>query len=196
MNKIIFTDADGCLLDWEKSFHEWMNIQGYEHIHADVYDIGKQFGLPSKVAKEIVIRFNESVWINDLVAFRDAKKGINKLVSEGYKFVVITSLSDDPHAYKARLRNLHEVFGEEFLKELVCIGCGDDKDEILAAYVEKFPAAKFWIEDKMENVIAGEKLGLTGILIEHRHNSEKHGHNSMFSWAEIVDYIMENDNTT
>ena len=86
--------------------------------------------------------------------------------------------------------------GEEFLKELVCIGCGDDKDEILAAYVEKFPAAKFWIEDKMENVIAGEKLGLTGILIEHRHNSEKHGHNSMFSWAEIVDYIMENDNTT
>jgi FMN phosphatase YigB (HAD superfamily) len=41
--KLIFTDVDGVLLNWEYAFSEWMQHQGHVPVegHKDHYDIAK-----------------------------------------------------------------------------------------------------------------------------------------------------------
>jgi len=43
-NKVILTDVDGVLLDWEYSFNAWMNKHGYEVVPGkeNEYNVGKK----------------------------------------------------------------------------------------------------------------------------------------------------------
>ena len=44
--KIILTDCDGVLLDWEDAFHQWMQTQGHNKVtHRGMYDISTQYGI-------------------------------------------------------------------------------------------------------------------------------------------------------
>ena len=45
MNKIIVTDCDGVLLDWENSFYEWMKSKGYDAQNVGVYDMADVFAM-------------------------------------------------------------------------------------------------------------------------------------------------------
>ena len=49
----------------------------------------------------------------------------------GYRFVAVTSLSNDESAQKLRTCNLKKLFGNDTFVEYHYLGCGDDKDEIL-----------------------------------------------------------------
>ena len=46
MSKIILTDCDGVLLQWEKAFHEWMKLNGFEKKGEGHYDIDMMYHLP------------------------------------------------------------------------------------------------------------------------------------------------------
>ena len=61
MNKIILTDCDGVLLNWEWAFCIWMEQHGYTQIKDgnQQYDIAKRFNIPSEKGKELACRFNE-----------------------------------------------------------------------------------------------------------------------------------------
>ena len=72
--KIILTDCDGVLLDWEAAFIEWMESKGYEKKVEAVYDISKAFGIEKKLGKRLVKEFNESAWMGYLKAFRECLK--------------------------------------------------------------------------------------------------------------------------
>jgi hypothetical protein len=74
----------------------------------------------------------------------------------------------DPWAVKAREANLKQYFGDA-IESVICLDCGADKDDALAQYKD---SGMFWIEDKPENVEAGMKVGLRGILIDHEHNTD------------------------
>lgn len=171
--KVIFTDCDGVILDWEKAFQKWMIQHGYTHVDANQYAIDKQFGIPRDLGKQLVRQFNESAWMGELEAFRNARVGIARLMEAGYEFVVITSLSLDPAAKHARQHNLEQVFGKGWMKELVCLDTGADKDEVLAEYIKKYEGVKYWVEDKWENAVVGADLGLTTFLVEHGHNKSE-----------------------
>lgn len=188
--KIIFTDCDGVILDWEKAFKEWMVQHGYNHIDGSEYAIDKQFGIPRELGKQLVRQFNESAWMGELEAFRGARAGIGRLVEAGYQFVVITSLSLDPAAKHARQRNLEEVFGHGWMKELVCLDTGADKDDILAEYVAKYEGVKYWIEDKPENYDSGVNVGLESFLVTHNHNDDYEGYNKVHDMNEVADQIL------
>ena len=45
--KIIVTDVDGVLLNWEDAFQIWMEHQGFEKVkkHKFIYNAAEQFGL-------------------------------------------------------------------------------------------------------------------------------------------------------
>lgn len=189
-DKIIFTDCDGVILDWEKAFVKWMISHGYNHVDSSEYAIDKQFGIPRELGKQLVRQFNESAWMGELDALRGARVGIARLVEAGYEFVVITSLSLDPAAKHARQRNLEMVFGHGWMKELVCLDTGADKDDILAEYVAKYEGVKYWIEDKPENYDAGVKVGLESFLITHNHNDSYEGYNKVHDMNEVADKIL------
>ena len=97
-NKIILTDADGCILDWEYAFSVWMEQHGHEKQHGSefIYDIGEQYGITKPQAKQLIKIFNESAAVGFLPALRDAPYYVKRLyVEHGYQFRSFTSLSLD-----------------------------------------------------------------------------------------------------
>ena len=192
MNKIILTDADGVLLNWEYAFCTWMEQHGYTQIENGnhEYDIAKRFGITRDEAIAKVKVFNESAAIGFLPALRDAMFYVKRLHEEhGYVFRCITSLSLDPNAYKLRKMNLEKLFGETAFEQLVCLDTGAPKDDALVPYKD---SGLFWIEDKMENAQLGIDLGLKSILVEHGFNMNEAIPKGMFkatNWKEIYEHI-------
>lgn len=190
MNKVILTDCDGVLLNWEASFTTWMAQKGYNKVDADEYDVAKSYGLSKAESKPLVRQFNESAWMGYLPALRDARSGVAKLVEAGYEFVCITSLSLDENAKKARVKNLQSIFGKDVFtaENVVCLDTGADKDEALAEYAG---LGLWWIEDKTENAKLGVDMGLNTILVNHGHNQDCDNTNikRVANWAEIVSIV-------
>jgi hypothetical protein len=70
----------------------------------------------------------------------------------------------------------------------VYLDCGADKDEALAKYKE---TGCYWIEDKPENAMAGQKVGLNSLLMAHGHNVNYDGaHVRVQNWKEIYEIIV------
>ena len=190
MNKIILTDADGVILDWEWAFTVWMTERGYQqkpdkkltyYLHDHFHD------LTHAEAKKVVKQFNESAAIGFLPALRDSTYYVKRLHEEhGYRFRVITSLSLDKNAGRLREMNLRKIFGEA-IEDVICLGTGADKDEALAPYEG---SGMWWIEDKPANADCGHALGLKTILIEHGHNMH---HECVYpvvkNWKEVYELI-------
>ena len=170
MEKIIVTDCDGVLLNWEYAFCAWMTQHGYTEIKDGnkEYNIGKRFGITLEEAIKQVVIFNESAAMAFLPALRDARYYVKRLHEEhGYVFHCVTSMSLDPNAKKLRQMNLDKLFGSTAFPVLECLDTGADKDKALSKYAG---SNCYWLEDKVENATAGLQFGLKPILIEHGHN--------------------------
>ena len=188
-NKVILTDCDGVLLDWEKEFHGWMKQHGYQLHNTGIYEMSQAYGIPKRECKRLIQEFNESAWMGFLPALRDARSGVARLVEAGYTFVCITSLSLDEKARLLRISNLKNIFGKNVFDDVICLDTGADKDEALAPYKG---SGMWWIEDKPENANTGSALGLKSILIEHEHNKDQKfdGVARVNTWAELVDVVL------
>ena len=77
--KIILTDIDGCVLDWESAFHQWMEHHGHTLDDKNVYSVATAYNLADSKAKALVRTFNESAAIGFLPPLRDAQYYIKKL---------------------------------------------------------------------------------------------------------------------
>jgi FMN phosphatase YigB (HAD superfamily) len=190
--KVILTDVDGVLLDWLFAYTQWMDKHGYTVVKGgeNEYDVTKRYGL-DKVEKERLVRmFNESAWIRKLPPLRDAIKYVKKLHEDhGYVFRVISSLSNDYYAQHLRTKNLIEMFGPSVFESFVYLDTGADKDEALEQYRD---SGCFWIEDKPENAILGQKIGLKSILVAHDFNNTKEAQwlPRVANWKEIHEIIV------
>ena len=189
MNKIVLTDCDGVLLNWEYAFDCWLEERGYKRLRTDVYDIHERYGITKQEGKGLIKIFNECAAIGFLPPQRDAMYYVRRMYEEhGIRFRVITSLSTDPYAKKLRARNLQKLFGDA-IEKVICLGTGDDKDEALAPYKD---SGMFWLEDKVENAIVGRDLGLKAILMEHHHNMDDSEHDIPLAkdWKTIYEMIV------
>jgi len=191
-DKVILTDADGVLFNWEYAFCTWMEQHGYNQIlnGNHYYDLSERFDISKSEAKTKVKIFNESAAIGFLPALRDAMYYVKRLHEEhGYVFHCITSLSLDDSAYKLRKMNLEKLFGPTAFTHLMCLDTGADKDEALELYQG---TGRYWIEDKYENAVAGLKFGLKPILVEHGFNMNEpvlDGMVKCLNWKEIYEHI-------
>ena len=188
--KTILTDCDGVLLDWEYAFDAWMARHGYTIKVENVYDMTIKYGLEKLECKRLVRMFNESAWVRRLPPLRDAIKYVKKLHEEhGYVFHAITSLSNDQYAQHLRTKNLRELFGDTAFETYVYLDTGADKDDALAPYEG---TGCVWVEDKVENVDLGQRLGLDGFLIAHEHNADYAGTaKRVCGWKEIYQYLAD-----
>lgn len=182
--KVILTDCDGVLVDWLYGFKEFMAERGYTEQDPTGYAIWKRYGFINKEAGEGLVReFNNSAAMAYLTPNLDAVKYVKKLHEEcGYVFRVITSMSLNKYAYKARLKNLHDLFGENVIDELVCLDTGADKDEALKPYKD---SGCVWVEDKYKNAQLGQDLGLDAFLIDLPHNRQFDFDNRVTGWEDI-----------
>jgi len=191
-DRLILTDCDGVLLNWEYAFDVWMNDKGYSlEPHTQlIYETDERYGIPRDKSKELIKFFNESASMGFIPPLRDAIQYVKKMhEGYGYTFGVITSLSTNPYAVKLRERNLEKLFGSAiaFVK---CLETGADKHEALLPYKD---SGIVWVEDKVENAEVGNNLGLRSILVEHGHNME---HNNpdipiVKGWKEIYEMMKD-----
>ena len=189
-DKLILTDCDGVLLDWEYHFYKWLKeTEGYERLGPE-YNIGKAIGVAQKTGAKFVNLFNRSEYMKTLSPMRDAIKYVRKLHEEhGYIFHVITSQTNCRLAQEYRKENLRNVFGEVF-DGFTILNTGQDKDEAL----KKWEGTEcFWVEDKPENAEVGASFGLNSILVAHEHNKDYDGDIPRYwKWKEIYNDIVGN----
>jgi len=194
MDKIILTDVDGVLLNWEYAFHVWMKTKGWKVRVEDkglFWNLSKQYDITDEKALELVEIFNESAAIGFLPPLRDAVTYVNKLHHEhGYTFHAITSMSDDPSAGELRRMNLEKVFGEEIFDRVECLPIGSPKNQYLKNYTGR---GHYWIEDHLDNARAGLDVGLKPLLMEHGYNLgiNNPGITVVRSWKEIYQIIID-----
>ena len=185
--KIIVTDVDGVLLNWEDAFQIWMEHQGFKKVkgHQFIYNAAEQFGLNKAEGKKWVRLFNQSAAIGFLPPLRDAQEIVRLLHNNyGYRFVVCTSLSKDVNAPELRTRNLEKIFGNVF-EEFVYLDTGADKDEALYKLAKKYRGC-LWVEDKLENCDSGAVVDFEPVLMEHGYNmNEEHDYFVARDWEDI-----------
>ena len=186
-DKVILVDCDGVILDWQYAFQRWMSRHGYTVVKPDVYDIGEMYGLMwSNEKRQLCRMFNESAAIRKIPPLRDAIKYIKKLHEEhGYVFHAITSLSDDEYSQHLRTKNLCELFGKTVFETYVYLDTGADKDEALEAYRD---TGCLWVEDKVENAIAGAKVGLESVVMRHVYNQDT-DFPLMNNWKDVYEHV-------
>jgi hypothetical protein len=190
MKKLILVDCDGVLCDWESAFDGWMTEQGYniQPDGANKYRIDQRYGIDGVDCIRLVKIFNQSAAIGFLPPLRDAIHYVKKLHAEhGYVFHCITSLSSNKNAQKLRHANLTNLFGPTVFEDIICLETGADKDTALLPYQN---SGLFWIEDKLENAVVGDKMGLKSILVKHPFNSEYTGPIPLVdNWSSIYSII-------
>ena len=191
-NKIILTDSDGVLTDWEYAFDIWMLQHGFNKQNGAEfkYDMGTRYGIDKEQSKKLIRIFNESAAIGFLPPLRDAMYYVKKLVEEhGFRFHVITSLSNDANAQELRKMNLRKLFGKVAFEKFVFLDTGADKDQALEPYRD---TGYHWIEDKKINCEVGHAMGLKSILMEHGHSLDFDHPNIpvVKNWREIYDIIV------
>ena len=195
--KIILTDADGVLVDWNSGFEKFMIKKGFPKVpNTDTdYNISIRHGISGHQAHEFVREYNESSYIADLLPFADSVEYVTRLAREGFKFVVVTSISDHRDAHVYRSWNVKGICGDVF-EEINCITMGASKYNILSRWSD---TGYFWIEDHMRQAEAGHENGLKTILINHPYNT--HYTTDLFPkvsyetpWAEIYNIIKKEYN--
>ena len=113
---------------------------------------------------------------------------VRKLHEEhGYVFHLITSMSKDENAQKLRTMNIKKLFGETAFVKFIYLDTGADKDEVLAQYKG---TGYTWVEDKVENAIAGDKQGLDSIVMEHGYNMDNQDYPLMKNWKDVYEYLV------
>jgi FMN phosphatase YigB (HAD superfamily) len=192
--KLILVDCDGVILDWEYAFDVYMQQHGFNRVEGGElkYSIGARYDISNEQGKRLIKIFNESAHIGFLPPLRDAMYYVKKLAEEhGYRFHAITSLSQDPNACELRRMNLHKLFGKVAFEHFVFLDTGADKDAELESYRD---TGCYWIEDKYENCLAGLKVGLKSILMEHGHSLDFNHPEipKVKNWKEIYEIITGN----
>jgi len=187
-DKVILTDCDGVLLDWEYAFDTWMHRHGYTIKESGHYAVTIKYSITNQESKKLIMMFNESAWIRRLGPLRDAIKYVRKLHEEhGYVFHCISSLTDDEYSQHLRTKNIQELFGESAFARYVYLDCGADKDKHLKEYKD---SNCWWLEDKAENAIVGDSLGLNAIIMGHNHNADYTGNiPRVQDWREVYRLI-------
>jgi len=188
MEKIILTDVDGVLLDWDGSFDNWMKINGFKKYSNEFYDVASRYKITKDKSRKLIRKFNESSEIGFLNPFRDSINYVKKLNNKGYKFHCITSLSNNIYSQKLREINLKNLFGDCFEK-FIFLDVSERKDKVLKKYKNR---GYYWIEDKLENALDGLNLGLKSILIEHQYSKKIKIENLILvkNWKEIYEILI------
>ena len=174
-NRIILTDVDGVLLEWEHHFTKWMlqktlfdergaRYHPYRLLpdKENTYWMEERFGLTKDEMGKLIREFNRSAWMGTQRPMPESQTWVKLLAAEGWTFIPITSQTSDIPAQKLRKRRMGELFGDHVFVNYHILGTGADKDSALAEFHN---TGLYWVEDKPKNALAGLNYGLKPILI-------------------------------
>ena len=185
------TDVDDCLFAWNDAFMEFANkfYPQYEPVidamaHWRIWD--KFSNVNEEQSEEMLLHFNTSAKQAFMPPKWDSVEYVNRLIEEGWRYIAITSVSDDPDVYKLRKMCLDTLFPGGCI-ELHCLPLHGEKKDYLKQWQGK---PYYWIEDKLKNAIAGHELGFKTILMDHPYNQNApEGITRVNSWEQIYSIL-------
>ena len=185
------TDVDDCLFAWNDAFMEFANkfYPQYEPVidamaHWRIWD--KFSNVSEEQSEEMLLHFNTSAKQAFMPPKWDSVEYVNRLIEEGWRYIAITSVSDDPDVYKLREMCLDTLFPGGCI-ELHCLPLHGEKKDYLKQWQGK---PYYWIEDKLKNAIAGHELGFKTILMDHPYNQNApEGITRVNSWEQIYSIL-------
>lgn len=191
VNKTILTDIDEVILQWSKSFEEWIvkNITyNPENRLESAYSIENWLNIDFEETRDLIYRFNNSNHFSNLEPYPKSVEYIEKLHNEGCNFIAITSCGDNEDIHNMRINNIRTYFGEIF-DVIHCLGIGEDKTKYLKMYNKSW-----WIDDKVENVIDGMNVGHKSIIMTQPYNLDYNHDNvtRVNDWEDIYEIIALN----
>jgi len=189
--KVFMTDVDDCLFAWNDAFMEFANkfYPQYEPVidamaHWRIWD--KFSNVSEEQSEEMLLHFNTSAKQAFMPPKWDSVEYVNRLIEEGWRYIAITSVSDDPDVYKLRKMCLDTLFPGGCI-ELHCLPLHGEKKDYLKQWQGK---PYYWIEDKLKNAIAGHELGFKTILMDHPYNQNApEGITRVNSWGQVYSIL-------
>ena len=107
-NRIILTDVDGVLLEWEHHFTKWMlqktlfDERGARyHPHRllpdkeNTYEMAERFGVTKDEIRKHIREFNRSDWLGTQWSMPESQTWVKLLAAEGWTFIPSTSMTSD-----------------------------------------------------------------------------------------------------
>jgi len=191
-NRIILTDVDGVLLDWENHFTKWMLSKGYSTEDVDnvdkLYRMTDRYSITENETKRLVTEFNNSSWMATQEPMPDSQTWVKLLHAEGWTFIPITSQTVDIPAQEVRKRRLKELFGGTVFSNFFILETGADKDSALAEF---HGTGLYWVEDKITNAERGLDYGLRSLLYVHPYNQDYNNENiqKVNNWEHIYKIV-------
>ena len=181
-NRIILTDVDGVLLEWENHFTQWMLNRHYFADNGDkiypykllpdkqnTYEMAERFGLTITEIRKEIREFNKSAWMGTQLPMPNSQTWVKLLHAEGWTLIPITSQTSDIPAQLLRKKRLGELFGDHVFTNYHILDTGADKNSALSEF---HGTGLYWIEDKPKNALCGLEYGLKPILIDHPYNRD------------------------
>ena len=180
-NRIILTDVDGVLLEWEHHFTKWMlqrtlfdergaRYHPYRLLpdKQNTYEMAERFGVTKDEIRKQIREFNRSAWMGTQRPMLESQTWVKLLAAEGWTFIPITSQTSDIPAQQLRKKRLEELIGDVFYNYHI-LDTGADKDNALAEFHN---TGLYWIEDKPKNAQVGLNYGLKVLLYDHPYNQD------------------------
>lgn len=195
--KLILTDVDEVVLNWDSAFENWY-LKTCEHFGGakptralrDCNNIEDWLGCPYESTRKLIEQFNQCKdHFPYITAYPEAVTYVNRLKREGWSFVAITACTDDAWTHDARRENLEKYFPGVF-DTIHCVGLGQEKTKFLERY-----QPTWWIDDKPRHAEEGGRLGHKAFLMEQQYNVNFKCRLSkrVKGWREIYDCINTDD---
>jgi hypothetical protein len=180
MDKIIYTDVDSTVLDFNSKWETFVRdrgvaipYEGYLQGHCRLTDA---LGLDEAREMELIAEFFDSEHFYDLPAVKGAQEAVQRLYAAGWRFVAVTACPNGEAVVAGRKGNLERALGIPFLA-VHTTGVGGCKRDVLSMF-----GPTVWVED--------HDLGYRTFLINQTHN--RHNDAPMTrvdTWAEIADQL-------
>ena len=181
--KILLTDIDGVVLDWQKHFNKYLDhyYPGEELFDPTVFAQGERTG---KIIKE----FNNSAWIGFLEPWKDSVEVLTELNHMGWKIYGCTSMGTDQYANALRKKNIETLMPDVFA-QLEIIPFMQPKGNWLAPWKG---SGAVWVEDKWSNAIIGADIGIKTFLMKQSYNSKQdyQGVEKVDNWRQIYNKVI------
>ena len=181
--KILLTDIDGVVLDWQKHFNKYLDhyYPREELFDPTVFAQGERTG---KIIKE----FNNSAWIGFLEPWKDSVEVLTELNHMGWKIYGCTSMGTDQYANALRKKNIETLMPDVFA-QLEIIPFMQPKGNWLAPWKG---SGAVWVEDKWSNAIIGADMGIKTFLMKQSYNSKQdyQGVEKVDNWRQIYNKVI------
>lgn len=185
-------------MNWKKGFEEFALKNGYHRTtdpeeELDMWHVEQFLSFKDRdEANAFIGVYCESEAMKYLEPLMDAQEYVNRIHEEfGYKFHIITSVSNNPVVKEYRQYNIESLFPKNAIKELSLTGRNESKADILKRYAN---SRYLWIEDHPANAMLGYELGLEAVLLRHSYNADFESNmiTMVKNWEDIYNMVKSN----